>query len=68
MTDEEAAIIFAKATGCGLGGYDANGNVCTVLCDDPQLDDTAKFDKCDCRIGAKAIMAAASSPQPAKEG
>jgi hypothetical protein len=57
VTEEVAALAIAKATGCGLGDKDAAGNYCTILCDDESLVGREKNWTCECRLGARAVLA-----------
>lgn len=55
--EEEAALIFAEATGCGAGSTGPDGKWCRILCDDESLHPTMeRHSRCDCRIGARAIL------------
>ena len=56
--EDQVALVIAEGQGCGYGSWAPDGSWCRILCDNDSLHPTTeRFDKCDCRESAKAILA-----------
>jgi hypothetical protein len=65
LSEEEIALVIAEVSGCGIG-HQSGTEWKRILCDDKRLagDPNHHFEKCDCRLSARAVIERVNSRTP----